>query len=181
MHVQEMRWLIGVAFMALFVTGQSLAQETGALTVQVGATSSLVPKGDGLRPNINADLSFVVGPFSLGPELGVYFTGADSLSPNSRPESVFTLGGVTRYRFGAGTWSTHAVLGLGVYWWDSNHPLAPTGTYVSGSLGTGVSRGVGRRGSRVQAEVRLHQVLARTGGPGTRRFLSIGAGFSLGW
>ncbi len=181
MHLQRVTRVLGVVVVSIWAVRPALAQETGAFTVHLGAASSVSPKGDGVRPSVTGDLSFVAGPFSLGPELGVYFTGADSLSPNTRPESAVTLGGVVRYRFRRGAWSPHGVIGMGAYWWDSVHPAAPTGTYFSGSLGAGVSREVGRRGSRVQAEARLHQLIARTGRQGTRRFVAIGVGFSLGW
>ncbi len=159
-----------------------VAQEIGTLTVQAGLAGSLRPSTGSVHPAVRLDLSFVTGRFSLGPEVAAYATGPDSLGAHEgRGENVVTLGAATRYQLRAADLRPYLTAGLGAYFWESSHPTAPTGTYLSGSVGAGVFRSLNAAGSGLGIEARLHQVLQHTGLSTTRRFATLTAGFTLGW
>lgn len=168
------RFALRAGLIALTVLPASVrSQQIGELTLHGGATVGLSPEGQGLRPAVNASLSFLLGPIALGPELGFYVTGPDSLSAGGGPENAFTGGGVLRFRLSP---AAYLVGGAGAYWWDSQRE--PSGTYFSGSIGVGLRLG---SGSGPSVEARLHQLLQNTGREGTRTFLMIGAGYRLRW
>jgi hypothetical protein len=157
------------------------AQQIGTVSVHGAAIRSLAPDEPAWRGGVRVDISFVAGRFTLGPEAGLYFTGPEAMgAAGGRGENVVTLGGVGRRYFTSGGWRPFVVAGLGWYGWESSRPTAPTGSYLSGSAGLGVVRAVAGAGSGPSVEARLHQQLAGDV-RGTRRFVTLTAGLTLGW
>jgi len=157
------------------------AQQIGALSLHGAGVVGLSPE-TGVHTGARFDISFVVGAFSLGPELGLYFTGPASLGAHpGRGENVFTYGAVARRWIRAGSWRPFVVAGLGRYTWESSREDAPTGEYFSGSVGLGMLRALTTSGTGLSAELRFHQLLQNTGVQGTRQFVTLTAGASFGW
>jgi hypothetical protein len=155
------------------------AQETGAVTLQGGVTTPLDPSED-IRAGFNGSITFVAGPFALGPELGWYFTAGQEHSPSSRRENTVTAGAVARYDLGRGSWRPFLIGGLSLQFWESTRGGYPTENAAGLAGGIGVRPGASRRGLGVSGELRVHTSLQSADLNG-RTFLTATVGLSWRW
>ncbi|HEX9895222.1 MAG TPA: hypothetical protein VGA78_14920 [Gemmatimonadales bacterium] len=153
------------------------AQETGALLLQGGLTAPLDPS-EGPRAGFNTSLTFVVGRFALGPEIGWYFTAGRELSPSSRPENTVTTGGVARYDLAGRGWRPYLTGGMALQFWESARGGYPTENAFDVSGGVGLRQVPSRSPIGLAAEFRIHTSLQSADLDG-RTFLTATVG--LGW
>ncbi|NOT06590.1 MAG: hypothetical protein HOP28_00115 [Gemmatimonadales bacterium] len=186
-------------FLVLGAVRPAAAQwRTGQVTVLgAGAYAPAVPNGPGWSPDypppgkdgmagFNADLSFVVGRFSMGPEFG-YFHGDH--------RRVLSVGGVTRWELAGGRLRPHAAAGGGAYFWDRTVTVQlPPGNpfpaypqwagddhYFTLNAGGGVTAGTPDRRFSAVAEVRAHRSFMTRGAGGQRVLLTIALGGRVAW
>ena len=168
-------WLI---ILPLLVAGPLPAQETGTLIVLGGATAPLDPSGSA-RGAVHASMGFVTGRFSLGPEIGWYFTGGTEYSPSSRPENTVIVGGAARYDLARqSALRPYLAGGMGIQFWESSRGGYSTENAFDLNLGLGLRHMPVSFPLGVTAELRLHTSLQSADLDG-RSFLTGTIG--LGW
>jgi hypothetical protein len=126
-------------------------------------------------------MAFVSGRFSLGPEVGWYFTGGTEHSPSSRPENTVIVGGVARYDLARqAAWRPYLSGGMGVQFWESSRGGYPTENAFDLNLGLGLRQVPATFPLGVTAELRLHTSLQSSDLDG-RTFLSGTIGVGWRW
>ena len=169
---------VGLVAASLLLASPIQSQETGTLVVLGGVTTPLDPSGS-TRGGVHASIGFVTGRFSLGPEVGWYFTGGTEHSPSNRPENTVILGGVARYDLARqAAWRPYLAGGMGIQFWESSRGGYSTENAFDLNLGLGLRHMPASFPLGLTAELRLHTSVQSADLDG-RTFLSGTIG--LGW
>lgn len=171
--------LLLVVGSVLAIPGELEGQDIGGLTLQGGTTIPIDPD-ESVRAGFNGSITFVVGRFALGPELGWYFTAGPEHSPSRRPENVVTVGAVTRYDLTRGRWRPFLVGGAGVQYWESTREGYPTDNAWELSGGVGLRQAITGWPLAVSGELRGHTSL-QSSGLQRRTFMTATVGLSWRW
>ena len=167
----RIRW-VSLAMLAGVATVNSLAAQyvgevsaSGGLGYGAGVHPAAVSAGG------TVSLSLWTRRFTLGPE-GLY-------QRLGQGDYVLSLGGVARVPLAHGPVRPFATVGLGYYSWRARRAVSLD--LLAGSLGGGAELGSPRRHVAWTMEGRVHSSLQRTGGAGSRRFVTMAAGMRVRW
>jgi len=173
------------AILALAVApGQVVAQMAteALLSAMVGHESA--PVGDGRMNGFIMGFGLREGPFVFGPEF--LFQDGDSLR-------LRAFGLTLKLRQREGWIHPHLVLGVGAYAWKHRVAASPElfvdgptrvwreTSYVSASLGGGLTLGSVVRGVGAVFEARWHRNLEQNRAAGSRSLIAASAGLRVAW
>lgn len=164
--------------------GTVAAQPSGEAYLNGAVSRQTSPVGNGTLGGFTLGFGFGSPKVTVGPEM--IFQGGDSLRVRG-----FALAG--RIRQGGSWIHPHLVVGLGAYAWQRRVGLDSSGTsggpirpwrevtYLSGSLGAGVTIGRWRGRLTGMVEGRFHRNLSQTRAEGSRSLVGVEAGLRVSW
>jgi len=169
---------------ALAVPGVIRAQHAAEAVVSWMAGHESAPIGRGRVGGFTIGFGLIEGPFVFGPEF--LFQNGDSLRLRAFAVNV-------RVRQQSGWLHPHLVVGAGAYAWQNQITIDAPGpvvdrrrvwreiSYVSASLGGGLTLGRLDRGPAGILEGRWHRNLAQDPEAGSRSLIAISAGLRFAW